>query len=649
MVPSDDWSELTAQDLPWLGRLWALPLNEQPPWDPNLIWWDLTAGRHFTPPGPVHDLPVLAQARPGAGGGLAALEAAGLFGVAPEIAKRSNPFFTGFVRPSDLERLLQAAERVQIGLAAVPLVFAGPSDTYEPLVEQRRKPLIGVIDDGFAFLNKCFAEDPKQPGSPSRLRWLWDQGRAQEEAQNRHWTATPFGYGAQLTNLGFADAQAAALRYNEAAGYRAIDYLVDQAGLLPRYSHGTHIAGLAAGAIDRLIDWCASGNGGVANGSDIAAVALPAASVADTSGRSLVVHVLNAVHFILSRAQTGQHVVINLSLGQYGGPHDGSAMLAHALAELVQREWATKKGRRLVITIGAGNGYLSKTHGHSVLAAGGTQQFVWHLPTSDPTDTLLEVWSEAPSLHARITASSGQAATVALGKAQVLRRSGQVVACANNLVSTALGDGPLLHVAAAPTRPLDGGSGSSSGDWAIELNNPSNKACSLDAWVDRDDAPLGSIGITRPQSRLFNAPGGTAFVSDVRTMSGMAEPKWLVVAGASVLKSKGVAPYSASGHGRAGLTRTPWVAMPADESPAVPGLPVPGVVSGAVERLSGTSVASALLAREAANILAAPHPPTDWTAFRATLIDAVVPPGTKPPPDPRVGAGVADSTICKRP
>ena len=116
----------------------------------------------------------------------------------------------------------------------------------------------------------------------------------------------------------------------------------------------------------------------------------------------------------------------------------------------------------------------------------------------------------------------------------------------------------------------------------------------------------------------------------------------MLVASAALLSGDALCSYSASGGGRAGLADyRPLLAMPADESAAVQGLPGPGVLGGSVQRLRGTSVASALLARQAVAFLVTTPRPADPAAFRQGLMRALRPDPTVLGDDLRAGAGLA--------
>lgn len=650
----EGWRTLRPEDLPHLGDVWRRAPAQRPALDPGLLWWDVTHGRASTPAELASTaLPLLVQARDDQT--TAKLSEHGLFGV-PMPSDTLERFCTGFVSPAHLARLVTAAQRVQLASAATASALAetvvpsSPAASLPP-TEAWSRPLVGVIDDGCAFLNPCFAETAsgRADGEPgrSRVRWLWDQDRVASSRTMGSWGSTSFGYGAELTAAGFDTAHAAARAGQELAGYHAIEYLVDGVGQAPLLSHGTFVSGLVAGNLDGLLHHGTGYRGhGPAVNSPIAFVGLPRAAMTDTSGRSLAMHLLSGIRYVLSKAARTQPVVINVSLGHHGGPHDGSDPLSGALSALVAGEW--RRGRPLVIVTGAGNGYESNTHAHwqnhaDGLPHGVSAQWFWDLPAGDPTDSYMNIWSEHP-LNASVTTPAGKASsvTVAPHDAAVYWKQGRAIGLVANLAGAATGTGCVIQVAVAPTQTADGGAGAPAGAWALALQNPNAESCDWDAWVDRDDAPFGQRATSRAQSTLRDADSQARVVSARRTLNGLACPEHMLVASAALLGGDALCTYSASGGGRAGLADyRPLLAMPADESAAVQGLPGPGVLSGSVQRVGGTSVASALLARQAIAFLAMTPKPADPKAFRHGLMRSLSLDSTVLGDELRVGAGVA--------
>jgi hypothetical protein len=105
------------------------------------------------------------------------------------------------------------------------------------------------------------------------------------------------------------------------------------------------------------------------------------------------------------------------------------------------------------------------------------------------------------------------------------------------------------------------------------------------------------------------------------------------VAGEPGDPTQAVAHYSASGPGRKGVWKGPNVCAPSEESPAI-GLLAAGTRSASPAYMNGTSVASAVLARQRIN--GAAPPPT-----RGVLDPGGSHPGNVAYPDPvlRRGAG----------
>ena len=167
--------------------------------------------------------------------------------------------------------------------------------------------VIGVIDAGFDYTHPSFlAAD----GKTLRIQRVWEQDYKE---------GTPpegFSYGAE-----FATSEA----------------ILAAAGDVSTNSHGTHVAGIAAGGY-RGNDWC-----GVAPDADIVLVSMSNDSVHSAEN----VNVSDAIAYIFSYAdQVGKPCVINMSLGTQIGPHDGSSLF-DAMANQLQG-----KGRVLVGSVG---------------------------------------------------------------------------------------------------------------------------------------------------------------------------------------------------------------------------------------------------------------------------------------------------------
>ena len=124
-------------------------------------------------------------------------------------------------------------------------------------------------------------------------------------------------------------------------------------------------------------------------------VQLPKGVTKGTSGGLLTPAALDAMHFILNRADqiasdesTGSlPVVVNLSYGIIAGPHDGSSLLERAIDQLI----ATRP-TALRVVLPAGNYYLSRCHAQFDLAAGASKVLRWRIQPDDKAESAVDVW-----------------------------------------------------------------------------------------------------------------------------------------------------------------------------------------------------------------------------------------------------------------
>lgn len=148
--------------------------------------------------------------------------------------------------------------------------------------------VVGVVDAGFDYMHAAF----RRPADGAlRIKRVWEQGATTLDGAS---APAKYGYGIELNT----------------------PELIEKAqGDSDSNSHGTHVAAIAAGS-DPYKDGAYVGN---APDADIVLVALDlnASTNADIS---------NAVQYIFDYAdEVGKPCVVNLSLGNQDGPHDGTS------------------------------------------------------------------------------------------------------------------------------------------------------------------------------------------------------------------------------------------------------------------------------------------------------------------------------------
>jgi minor extracellular serine protease Vpr len=222
---------------------------------------------------------------------------------------------------------------------------SGVSQVWNTVKDQRGRAvrgqgtLVGIVDTGIDYRNPDF----KNANGTTRIKYIWDQA-------SRGKVPTGFTYGNEC---------ASAAINSGSCTERDVE------------GHGTHVAGIAAGNgrssnPPRYI--------GVANQADIAVVKLRATKETD---------IVDGCRYLIQKAQQlREPLVINLSLGTDGEPHDGSGTVGQALSQL------TGPGR--IIVAAAGNESLRAGHASGVIQQGQTVHV--RFTAEDATDGTLHLY-----------------------------------------------------------------------------------------------------------------------------------------------------------------------------------------------------------------------------------------------------------------
>ena len=178
---------------------------------------------------------------------------------------------------------------------------------------------MGIVDAGFDYTHPAF----RHPVDGSlRIARVWEQGT--ESFEGCH-APEGFGYGIEMTE--------------------AADILRAQADATIN-SHGTHVAAIASGS-DTYMEGTWQGT---APGADIVLVSLDQSVTTQAD-------ITNAVQYIFDYAtEVGKPCVVNLSLGNHDGPHDGTSFFDR-MADGMQGP-----GRLIVGAAGAGKSAAGRHH-----------------------------------------------------------------------------------------------------------------------------------------------------------------------------------------------------------------------------------------------------------------------------------------------
>jgi hypothetical protein len=498
--------------------------------------------------------------------------------------------------------------------------------------------VIGIIDEGIAFGHQRFRRGPYN----SRVEYAWIQdGRCLLDVAGYH-------YGRELCKADRLDANGnvmiegidTLLRSCTHNGILDEDLFGSRAGLIDytrpghkaaaqRVAHGTHVMDLACGFEE--------GKSPTSNGLDarpIICVQLPSVTVADTSGLGLERYMLDAVGYILERAEAIRAsrkcghlpVVINFSSGILAGPHDGTHPIEAALDNVI----AARHPRAPTdVVLPSGNSHLSRIHFCTKLPArsdgdDNTVTCQWCVPPDGKTCSYVEIWLPRNCLDAvklRLVPPNG-------AESPGLPDTG-----ANSLLWSPAGDGlckvyyeyfpePTARVrytiAVLPTAFDEPPTQlAPSGVWKILLTNTTpNEIDGVHAWIHWDDRPLGypisgrqSYFIDPNYEKVDETSGReveddqpASAVKRGGSMNAIATGSRTVVVGGFKPKEMTVVKYSTGGPVPTTTDRTGPDALAESETSSVRRfILAAGTRSGSVVAMNGTSVAAPQVTREIAN------------------------------------------------
>lgn len=533
--------------------------------------------------------------------------------------------------------------------------------------EMADKPLVAVIDDGIGFLNARFRRKVAASGGGmadrTRFHAVWLQAYNTVPLPPFYTLKGRVLYRAEIDAI-LADAA----RLDEGGTYRTLGAPLLEPGahrsLEFGFSHGTHIADVAAGADpaagDPVSDW------------PMIAIQLPPQAVNNTAGQQLERFIIRGVDFVLGEARAlggGAPVVINVSFATFAGPKDGTKRIEARIARLLAAfEAATGRCARVVYAFG--NGWRGQQLARFRVGCGETAVDLRVQP-DNRASTLVEVRPDDPADMARlaldITLPDGTAlpflplppgtARSFIGPAGVIARLFHV---APTLTAPGVTTPAHFLLAIAPTADRSGPR-APAGAWGLALGSLDGTTFPARIEVQRGDTPLGypvhgrQAYLDHPDAyeweaelAAFSQPAPHCPITRQGTHSSFVTARSPATISVGAIERRvqadALVPSRYSAEGAPWSVPRPDLSAVADMGPALLGVVASGTSSGSARRLDGTSVAAAQATRTIASDMAgAGCTPLVTAAQVQAAIDALVTAhgvAALPPETGRKGAGV---------
>lgn len=378
---------------------------------------------------------------------------------------------------AEVERL-EAARSMQVELdlslveCRANLVHTGPPGRRGAGV------IVGICDSGCDFTHPSF----RRADGTSRILFIWDQGLNPQAGE-----AAPagFGYGVEYNSAQINAALATANPFNQVR-HR------DPGG------HGTHVSGIAAG------DGSAPGNGqpagtfiGVAPEADLIVVA-NRSNGAEGLGTSA--STLDAVNYIFQHAGTlSRPCVVNMSLGDNLGPHDGTSLLERGLDNLLGTA-----GRAFVKS--AGNAGAARCHAQATVPSGTTENIRFNQPANDAGANQIDMWYRGGDAFrvSVIDPAGNSVGPVNVGTAMTFNLPGGNTVRIDHRNNDPINGDRRVFMTFAP-----GAMGTMrSGNWTIQVNSLSSpNGGRLDAWIQRGNVVPEFLAPHENNARTISTPG----------------------------------------------------------------------------------------------------------------------------------------------
>ncbi|WP_162989953.1 S8/S53 family peptidase [Chryseobacterium sp. 6424] len=306
------------------------------------------------------------------------------------VQSEMDTFVTALISTEDIERLMAEPSVVSIEAPVfdglhndVSTAQSGASLLHAGVLNNTKftgkNVLVGIYDSGIDWDHPDF-RDPVDP-TKSRIHSIWDQ------------TITPTGTETSPVGFNYGVEYTRAMIEDEIDGTPA--NFVRQKDT---NGHGTHVAGTVAGNGAGL---ATKKHRGFAYEADIVVVK-------GGNGSFSQANTVNSLTYFQNVATAlGKPIVVNMSIGGQGGPHDGTA--PHEVA--VDDFTSSAPGRAVVIS--AGNDYGANLHAKADIPAAGTGTFGFTVATNTTSaaNTINQFFiygNNNNDVEAKVTAPDGQ-------------------------------------------------------------------------------------------------------------------------------------------------------------------------------------------------------------------------------------------------
>ena len=374
---------------------------------------------------------------------------------------------------------------IDAGVRLSPVLNTSVSETRADLVHDPIQGVpftgdgvvVGIIDFGFDVRLDDFRND----NDTTRIECFWDQSLDRQATESH---PSGFNYGVEYSR---ADIDAALNSSNPLSTIR------HEFGL---GAHGTHVAGTAAGngrSGDNVFP--AGDYVGTAPEATIILVQPELTRPGNTEPFTTFTDsasVADAVRYVFEKAtELGMPCVINMSLGQNGGSHDGESLLERAIDDMLG-----VPGRSFVVA--GGNEHIWRTHASGQLGQGTEQSLDWEIGScainnlhhtvpmgvADRTPNEMEIWySSQDEFSVRVIDPIGnttqwlspneeQDSTLA---------NGSRVYISSERFTVLNGDAQIYIEISPPFQQY-----LPSGTWKVEIRGDSVRNGEFDAWIERD-------------------------------------------------------------------------------------------------------------------------------------------------------------------